>query len=57
MLCSSYLSLSAVEDECQPSTADLEKELESCIPGRKFKVVHGERHFGKKRDNPIDFIK
>jgi len=51
------LSLSAVEDECQPSTANLKEELEKRIPDRKFKVVHGERHFGKKRDNPIDFIK
>ncbi|KAF6021196.1 SAMHD1 [Bugula neritina] len=45
------------KDECQPSTADLEEELESCIPGRKFKLVFRQRDFGKKIENPVKFIK
>jgi len=51
------LSLSAVEDECQPSTADLEEELEKRIPDRKFKLVYRQRDFGKKIENPVKFIK
>jgi len=51
------LSLSAVEDECQHSTAEFKEELEKCIPGRKFKIVFRQRDFGKKIKNPVKFIK